>query len=97
MKAWEGLGYYSRARNLHRAAQAVVTEHHGMVPADLADLKSLPGIGPYTAGAILSIAFKKPFPVLDGNIMRVLSRYFHVTESVDLSETKTNLWTISKS
>jgi A/G-specific adenine glycosylase len=71
---WAGLGYYSRARNLMDAARMVVREHHGAVPADYEALRSLPGIGQYTAGAILSIAFNKPFPVVDGNVRRVLSR-----------------------
>jgi A/G-specific adenine glycosylase len=73
---WAGLGYYSRARNLMEAAKAVVREHDGKLPADYESLRSLPGIGQYTAGAILSIAFNKPYPVVDGNVRRVLSRLY---------------------
>jgi A/G-specific adenine glycosylase len=71
---WAGLGYYSRARNLMDAARILVREHKGALPADYEALRSLPGIGQYTAGAILSIAFNKPYPVVDGNVRRVLSR-----------------------
>ncbi len=74
LKLWEGLGYYSRARNLQRAARILVDEHDGQLPADLDRLLSLPGIGPYTAGAIASIAFGIPAPAVDGNAMRVLAR-----------------------
>lgn len=73
---WAGLGYYSRARNLMAAADVLVREHHGRIPEDYETLRSLPGIGQYTAGAILSIAFNKPFPVVDGNVRRVLSRIY---------------------
>lgn len=71
---WAGLGYYSRARNLHRAAAAIMTEHGGRIPADFDAILSLPGVGRYTAGAVLSIALGKPYPVVDGNVIRVLSR-----------------------
>lgn len=74
LQAWEGLGYYSRARNLHKAARTVVEDHAGQIPADVATLKSLPGIGAYTAGAIASIAFGAPEPALDANIRRVTIR-----------------------
>ena len=73
-KCWEGLGYYSRARNLKKAAEIIVSEYGGALPADHAALLSLPGIGSYTAGAIGSIAFGLPVPAVDGNVMRVLSR-----------------------
>ena len=73
---WAGLGYYSRARNLMEAAKIVVREHDGVLPADYESLRSLPGIGQYTAGAILSIAFNKAYPVVDGNVRRVLSRLY---------------------
>ncbi len=96
MKVWEGLGYYGRARNLHKAAQEVMDRFQGKIPDNEDDLSSLPGIGRYTAGAILSIAFGKPVPVLDGNIIRLLSRIFHITENVDQTETKNALWTLSK-
>ena len=71
---WAGLGYYSRARNLHRAAGVVVAEYGGRFPADLRALQSLPGVGRSTAGAILSIAFDRKGPILDGNVRRVLCR-----------------------
>ncbi len=74
LKLWEGLGYYSRARNLQKAARVVTREHGGQFPADYKALMSLPGIGDYTAGAILSIAFGAPVPAVDGNVLRILSR-----------------------
>ena len=96
MKVWEGLGYYGRARNLHQAAQKVMVRFQGKIPDNEKDLSSLPGIGRYTAGAILSIAFGKPVPILDGNIIRLLSRIFHLTENIDQTETKKALWAVSK-
>ena len=74
MKHWEGLGYYSRARNLKRAAISIVNEHGGELPHDVDALRALPGIGDYTAGAIASLAFGLPAPAVDGNVLRVLSR-----------------------
>ncbi len=74
LKAWEGLGYYARARNLHRAAKLLVERHEGELPADRNDLQALPGVGPYTAGAVASLAFGAPEPAVDGNARRVLSR-----------------------
>jgi len=74
LKQWEGLGYYSRARALHRAAQEVVARHHGELPADVETLRRLPGVGAYTAGAIASIAFGIPTPAVDGNVRRVFAR-----------------------
>lgn len=76
LKAWEGLGYYSRARNLHRAAQQVCREHGGRLPRTAEDLRTLPGIGPYSAAAIASLCHDEPVAVLDGNVIRVLSRLF---------------------
>lgn len=76
LHAWQGLGYYSRARSLRRAAQAVVERFDGSLPGTVEDLLSLPGIGPYSAGAIASIAFGERTPVVDGNVVRVLSRLF---------------------
>jgi A/G-specific adenine glycosylase len=78
LKAWEGLGYYRRAHNLHRTAQVLVREHGGRLPESVEELRKLPGIGQYTAGAIASIAFGLDEPVLDGNVIRVLSRLFAV-------------------
>src|SRR6185295_13371651 len=76
LSLWAGLGYYSRARNLMAAAKILARDHNGEVPCDYEALRSLPGIGQYTAGAILSIAFNKAYPVVDGNVRRVLSRIY---------------------
>ena len=78
LKYWAGLGYYSRARNIHRAARAIMAEHGGQVPCQLRDLQQLPGIGPYTAGAIASIAYGVEIAAVDGNVMRVLSRLLRI-------------------
>lgn len=88
LKAWEGMGYYARARNLHRAARRVVDEHGGQIPDDPAGISDLPGIGPYTAAAILSIAFGRDCPVVDGNVVRVLSRLFRLTDDPATSAAK---------
>ncbi|MGE5676351.1 MAG: A/G-specific adenine glycosylase [Mycobacterium leprae] len=82
LKAWEGLGYYSRARNLHRAAQEVLSRFDGVVPDDLPAMLSLPGVGSYTAGAVLSIAYGRDLPAVDGNVLRVLSRLLLITADV---------------
>ena len=82
LKLWEGLGYYTRARNLHKAAQIIVRDHRGKIPSDAEVLRSLPGIGPYTSGAIASIAFGKPVPLVDGNVARVLSRVFYIRKDI---------------
>ena len=78
MKAWAGLGYYARARNLHACAAAVVRDHGGRFPETAAGLKALPGIGDYTAAAIAAIAFDEPVAVIDGNIERVIARLFAI-------------------
>lgn len=78
MKAWEGLGYYSRARNILRAASLLMARHGGEIPADYHQLLALPGIGAYTAAAIMSIAFNQPYPVLDANVQRVLARLINL-------------------
>lgn len=83
LKLWQGLGYYSRARNLLSAARNVANEHGGQFPKDLAALKALKGVGDYTAAAIGSIAFGIPAPVVDGNVYRVLARYFDVATPID--------------
>ena len=75
---WAGLGYYSRARNLHAAAGRIVADHGGRFPSDESSIRALPGIGPYTAGAILSIAFGRPVPAIDGNVERVLCRLYQI-------------------
>jgi A/G-specific adenine glycosylase len=92
---WEGLGYYSRARNLHRAAQIVVDDYSGELPADLKTLMKLPGIGRYTAGAIASIAFARDEPALDGNIRRVLARIFDVSVPTRSKEGESRLWELA--
>ena len=97
LRIWEGLGYYSRARNLHKAARTVVTRFNGTIPDNLKDLLSLPGIGRYTAGAILSIAFNRETPVLDGNVKRVLCRLYAIPEDPKETKTEERLWSISGS
>ncbi|WP_123043372.1 A/G-specific adenine glycosylase [Cohnella candidum] len=82
LKAWEGLGYYSRARNLQAAARQVAELHGGAVPRDKAAVSALKGVGPYTAGAILSIAYDLPEPAVDGNVMRVLSRFYNLDDDI---------------
>jgi A/G-specific adenine glycosylase len=89
---WTGLGYYSRARNLHRAAQVVVERHAGRLPDEAAALRELPGVGPYTAGAVASIAFDRPEPVVDGNVVRVLTRLRGIREDVGGAAVKKRLW-----
>lgn len=95
MKAWEGLGYYARARNLHRAAQLVATQHGGRLPGDRAALLALPGIGRYTAGAILSLAFGQHEPVLDGNVRRVLCRLHDIAEDPRKPAVEARLWELA--
>lgn len=85
MKTWEGLGYYSRARNLQAAAKILVERNNGVFPGSYEAIRSLPGIGEYTAAAVASISFGLPYPAIDGNVVRLLSRYFGVTEPVDKS------------
>lgn len=81
IKAWEGLGYYSRARNLHKAAQYMTQHHHGQLPQTAEALLQLPGLGPYTVGAILSFAFHQKAAAIDGNVVRVMSRYLGIADS----------------
>ncbi|WMI82282.1 A/G-specific adenine glycosylase [Anaerotignum sp. MB30-C6] len=88
LKLWEGLGYYSRVRNLQKAAQTVVEEHGGNLPADYHELRKLKGIGPYTAGAIASIAFSLPYAAVDGNVLRVMSRLTADARDIALASTK---------
>ena len=82
LKLWEGLGYYSRVKNLQKAAKIIVEDYDGLLPSDYAQLLALPGIGTYTAGAIASIAYRIPVPAVDGNVMRVLSRLTNDTTDV---------------
>ncbi|MDR2686971.1 MAG: A/G-specific adenine glycosylase [Oscillospiraceae bacterium] len=88
LKLWEGLGYYSRARNLKKAAQAVVREHGGVIPSDPAALLKLPGVGLYTAGAVASIACGVPVPAVDGNVLRVCARLAADPADIALDQTK---------
>ena len=86
LKMWQGLGYYSRARNLHRCAKQIVEQYDGVFPSDFEALKKLQGIGPYTAAAIASIAFNQPCAVVDGNVYRVLSRLFDIDTPININE-----------
>ena len=95
LMAWEGLGYYARARSLHRAAQQVVTECEGHLPPDRRQLMALPGIGRYTAGAILSLAFGLPEPALDGNVRRVLCRLYDIEAVVGRASSQELSWQIA--
>lgn len=92
LKLWEGLGYYRRARHLQEAATLIMKRHEGRVPDDFAALLALPGVGRYTAGAIASIAFNQPRPVLDGNVIRVLTRVFGLRDNPRLRPTNAQLW-----
>ena len=96
LKAWEGLGYYARGRNLHRAARIVVDDYDGRLPDDRAALLALPGIGPYTVGAILSLAFERDAAVLDGNVRRVLSRLFAIDDDPGEAATRERLWALAE-
>ena len=96
LQAWEGLGYYSRARNLHRAARLVMQTYAGEIPADRSQLEHLPGIGRYTAGAIASIAFGKDEPALDANIRRVLARVFNVDVPARSPAGERLLWDLAR-
>lgn len=88
IKTWEGLGYYSRARNLHRAARIIVSDYEGNIPDRFAELIKLPGIGPYTGGAIASIAFNEKVSAVDGNVLRVISRYGNSFDDIGDAKTK---------
>jgi A/G-specific adenine glycosylase len=88
LKLWEGLGYYSRARNLKKCAEAMVREYGGRFPKSVEELKRLPGIGPYTAGAIASIAFGLPHPAVDGNVLRFVARYQGIFDNIAAPATR---------
>lgn len=92
LSLWSGLGYYSRARNLLKAAQEVFSHHGGKFPLDKEALLKIPGIGPYTAGAILSIAFEKKIPLVDGNVFRVYSRFFGIRTPINVPATQKEIW-----
>ncbi len=89
---WEGLGYYSRARNLQKAAKSIVERHGGVFPTAPADVLALPGVGRYTAGAVCSFAFDAPAPLVDGNVARVLARLFNFREEIDSPAGQKALW-----
>jgi A/G-specific adenine glycosylase len=95
LSLWEGLGYYTRARNMRKAAQLIVDDHGGRVPADFEALSNLPGIGPYTAGAIASLAFGMDRPAVDGNAIRVLARVFDVDLRVESGHAKKRFWELA--
>jgi len=92
---WEGLGYYGRARNLHKAALIVIQEYDGVLPDEVRLLRRLPGVGRYTAGAIASIAFGCDEPTLDGNVRRVLARYFNINEDARSKAGENHLWQLA--
>lgn len=92
LKQWEGLGYYSRARNLHKAAQQVVAAHAGKLPQTYKDLQTLPGIGPYAAAAIASIAYEIPVPVVDGNVLRVFTRFWGIETDIRLPSVRQEIF-----
>lgn len=92
LRAWEGLGYYRRARNLQRAAQVVVRDHGGVFPSSVEELESMPGLGRYTAGAVATFAFGAAVPIVDANIARVLARLFNFREEIDSASGQAFLW-----
>ncbi|WP_432800010.1 A/G-specific adenine glycosylase [Poriferisphaera sp. WC338] len=96
LNMWQGLGYYRRARHLHAAAKMVVDEFEGEVPREADELLKLPGVGPYSAGAIASIAYDQRAAIVDGNVIRILSRIFKITKPADETETKKRLWSIAE-
>jgi A/G-specific adenine glycosylase len=95
-KLWEGLGYYTRVRNLQQAAQRIIADHDGEFPASFAAVLALPGIGHYTAGAICSIAFNQPTPILDGNVIRVLTRIHGIATDPREKQTNAQLWQLAE-
>ena len=97
LKLWQGLGYYTRARNLHAAAKAVMDRFNGIFPSTYSDIITLRGVGEYTAAAIASIAFNEPHAVVDGNVFRVISRLFGITLSIHSSEGKKTIKKIARS
>lgn len=92
LKAWEGLGYYSRARNLHKAAKMVMDAHEGVIPCTYEALQTLPGLGPYCAAAVTSIAFGNAVPVVDGNVIRVFSRFWGIEDDVRLPKVRNEIF-----
>ena len=97
LKAWEGLGYYSRARNLWLGARQVMEEYNGVLPSDPEQMIKIRGIGPYTAGAVASIAYDVPVPAVDGNVIRVLSRLYGIRSDALVPETRRRIEALAKS
>ncbi|MEG1571933.1 MAG: A/G-specific adenine glycosylase [Bacteroidales bacterium] len=91
LKLWQGLGYYSRARNIHHAARSIMENFKGVFPREYTQIRALKGVGEYTAAAIASFAYKEAYPVVDGNVLRVMSRVFGIFEPIDLASTHTKI------
>jgi A/G-specific adenine glycosylase len=94
LKVWEGMGYYARARNLHRAAEIIITKYNGIIPREKSELLNIPGFGPYISNAVLSLAYQKPYGVMDGNVIRVITRVFGIREDIRLYATRKKIDTI---
>lgn len=95
-KLWEGLGYYTRVRNMQRSARLIIDQHGGRFPRSHEEVLALPGIGPYTAGAICSIAFNDAAPIVDGNVVRFFTRFFGIQEDARSGPTREQLWTLAQ-
>ena len=96
LKLWQGLGYYSRARNMHHAAKEIVAKHKGKFPTNHESIRALKGVGDYTAAAITSIAYGLPYPVVDGNVLRVYSRLLGISDPIDSTIGKKKIWDAAK-
>lgn len=96
MALWQGLGYYSRARNLHKAARFIIGEHQGKFPTELADIQKIPGVGRYTAGAIRSFAFDAYGPIVDGNVRRLFCRFFGIEGIPSTAAVNNQLWQLAE-
>lgn len=96
LKLWQGLGYYSRARNMHKTARIIMEKYHGQFPDNYSDIISLKGIGEYTAAAIISFAFNQVYPVVDGNVMRLISRIYGIKTAINSTEGKKEIYTITQ-
>jgi A/G-specific adenine glycosylase len=94
LKIWEGMGYYARARNLHRAARLLVDNHNGEIPPEKSILLKIPGFGPYISNAVLSLAYQKPLGVVDGNVIRVIARVFGIKDDIRLGPTRKKIYQI---
>ena len=93
---WQGLGYYTRARNLHKAAKILIEKYKGKFPEEYDSIRELPGVGDYTAAAIASLAFNKPYPAIDGNVYRVLARFFGIYSPVNQAKSKPDFYKVAK-